>query len=332
MRVSKLKLLLLYLLVFLFILLIVVALRFGNASWVLNNSLNTNSAPQVRVLSWTFGDTGFAKLSNVLSTTNLTATQEQTITQNSGEAIRLTSTTGTSTKDHIVNIGLDRDYYLSEIQFYKFEFDYYHRYKREQYNKGFPKLQFTINNSTLGSDQGGTDTCTNISPFVAIEIDEDWWHLEYYVFAHMPTMAKHSDTPIALTKKINGVRITDRTMYDFAGTTAFVVIDNMQFSAEPAPRLGIFNRWTNAAAGQGFWFKVAWSGELHSVKLYSSNPSVAVPEFDPDDTVSNSYPFPNGSPFYYQLLAPGTVQFTAVLEIGDNHEIFTITSNTFTVT
>ena len=68
----------------------------------------------------------------------------------------------------------------------------------------------------------------------------------------MPTMAKGSDTPIALTKKINGVRINDRTMYDFAGTTAYVVIDNMKFSAEIAPRLGIFNRWTTAAAGQGF--------------------------------------------------------------------------------
>lgn len=186
------------------------------------------------------------------NTTNLTATQETTIVQGSPEALKLTSTTGTTTKDHIVNINFDRDYLLSEIKYFKLEFDYYHRYKREQYDKGFPKVQFTINNSTLGSDQGGTDTCTSKSPFVATNIDSDWWHLEYYIFAHMPTMAKHSDTPIALTKKINGVRINDRTMYDFAGTTAYIVIDNLQFSAEPAPRLGIFNRWTTATAGQGF--------------------------------------------------------------------------------
>lgn len=266
------------------------------------------------------------------NTTNLTASRETTLVHRSPEALKLTSTTGTTTKDHIVNINFDRDYYLSEIKYFKFEFDYYHRYKREQYDKGFPKVQFTINNSTLGSDQGGTDTCTNISPFVATDIDSDWWHLEYYIFAHMPTMAKHGDTPIALTKKINGVRINDRTMYDFAGTTAYVVIDNMKFNAEPAPRLGIFNRWTSAASGQGFWFKVAWSGELHSVTLSSSNPNVAVPEFDPSDTISNSAPFPNGSPFYFTLLSAGKVQFTATLEIGDNHDIYTITSDTFTVT
>ena len=194
------------------------------------------------VPSWRFEDTDFAKAANLRSATNLTVTKEETITQGSSEAIRITSTTGTTSKDHIININFDRDYYLSEIKYYKFEFDYYHRYKREQHTRGFPKLQFMINNSTLGTDQGGTDDCTAKSPFVATAIDDDWWHLEYYVFAHMPTLAKHSDTPIALTKKVNGVRINDRTMFDYAGTTAFAVIDNMSFSAETAPRLGIFNR------------------------------------------------------------------------------------------
>lgn len=291
-----------------------------------------NNTAQVDILNWQFDDSDFAKTSNLLSSVNLNVTKEETITQNSNEAIRITSTTGTSTKDHIININLDRDYYLSEIKFFKFEFDYYHRYKREQHTKGFPKVQFTINNSTLGSDQGGTDTCTSKSPFVATPIDDDWWHLEYMIFAHIPTIANHGDSPIALTKKINGVRINDRTMYDYAGTTAFAVIDNMQFSTEPTPRLGIFNRWTSASAGSWFWFKVAFSGELHSVKLYSSDTSVAIPEFDPTDAVSTSAPFPNGSPFYFRLLQAGTVQFTAVLEVGENHDVLTITSDNFTVT
>lgn len=301
------------------------------SSWVFDGTPTITNSVQLQVPSWIFEDWGFAKLANVRNTTNLTATKEETITQNSLEALRLTSTTGTSTKDHIVNINLDRDYYLSEIKYFKFEFDYYHRYKREQYDKGFPKVQFTIDNSTLGSDQGGTDTCTDISAFVATPIDEDWWHLEYYVFAHMPTLANYSDTPIALTKKINGVRINDRTMYDFNGTTAFVIIDNMQFSSEPAPRLGIFNRWAGDSAGKVFWFKVAFSGELHSCTLSTSDPTIAVPEFDPDDEESTTAPFPNGSPFYVMLLAPGTVTITATLELGENHEIFVI-SNTITVT
>lgn len=301
------------------------------ASWTLNNANNINNVAQVEVLNWIFDDSDFAKITNFVSSTNLNVTKEETITQNSGEAIKIESTSGSTTKDHIINIRFDRDYYLSEIKYYKFEFDYYHRYKREQHTKGFPKVQFLINTSTLGSDQGGTDTCTSTSPFVATNIDEDWWHLEYFVFAHMPTMAKHSDTPIALTKKINGVRINDRTMYDFNGVTAYAIIDNMQFSEEPTSRLGIFNRWTSAAAGQPFWFKVAFSGELHSVKLYSSDDTIATPEFDISDTTSTTAPFPNGSPFYYNLLSPGRVTLTAVLEVGDNHQVMTI-SNTFTVT
>lgn len=304
------------------------------STWIYTSAANTLNSFQVEVLSWVFGDTGFAKIENVRNGTNVILTKEETVTQNSSEAIRMTSTTGTSTKDHIVNINLDRDYYLSEIQFYKFEFDYYHRYKREQYNKGFPKVQFTIDNSILGSDQGGTDTCTEISAFVATPIDENWWHLEYYIYAHMPTIsnASRGDTPIALTKKINGVRINDRTMYDYAGTTAFVIIDNMQFSAEPASRLGIFNRWTGDTVGSWFWVKIAFAGELHSCTLISSNPEIAIPEFSADDTVSTTAPFPNGSPFYVKLLKAGTFTITATLELGENHEIFTITTGTYTVT
>ncbi len=317
------------------IMMFVGALLFGTtySAWVFTDPTNITNNIQVEVPAWNFGeDSDFAKISNLRTSTNVTITKEQTITQGSNEAIRMTSTTGTSTKDHTVHINFDREYALSEIQFYKFEFDYHHRYKREQYNKGFPTVQFMINNSALGASQGGTDTCTDLSPFTATPIDENWWHLEYFIFAHMPTITGHGDTPIGLDKKINGVRITDRTMYDYADTTAFVIIDNAVFSAEPGARLGIFNRWTSAPANSWFWFKIAFSGQLHSVKLYSSDISVAVPEFDPTDTVSTCAPFPNGSPFYFRFLASGSVRFTAVLELGDNHEIFTITSNPFPVT
>lgn len=301
------------------------------SAWVLDEPTSVDKDVQFKVDSWSFNDTDFALYDNVSSSTNLTITKETTLTQNSAEAIRATSTTGTSTKDHFINISFDRDYYMSEIWYYKFEFDYHHRYKREQYNKGFPTVQFLVGNSTFGSGQGGTDSCTSKSAFVATPIDEDWWHLEYYIFAHAPVLSNHGDSQIPLTKKINGVRINDRTMYDYNGTTAYVVIDNMKFSAEPTSRLGIFNRWTSDTAGKYFWFKVAFAGELHSVKLYSSDTSVAVPEFDPTDTISTTAPFPNGSPFYFYLVGPGTVTFTAELELGDDHQIYTI-SNTITVT
>ena len=299
----------------------------GHSAWAMTNAQDTSSAIDANFPTWNFlEDTDFAKTSYVRSSSNLTLTKETTITQGSYEAIRMTSTTGSSSGNHIIHINFDRDYYLSEIRFYKIEFDYYHKYKREQNTKGFPSVTFMNNNSSQGTEQGGTDTVNDISPFVVTNIDQDWWHLEYFVFASMPTLANHQDNPIALDKKVNGVKINDKYMFDYNSITAFTIIDNLQFSIEPAARLGIFNRWTSDSAGKFFWFKVAFSGELHSCILSSSDTEVAVPEFSADDTTSTSAPFPNGSPFYFKLLKAGTVSLTATLVIGRHHTVFTVTN------
>ena len=300
------------------------------SAWVINEPTSVDKDVQFKVESWNFGDTDFALFSNVGTLKNVTASKETSLTQGSAEAIRITNVPG-ARGDHIINVSLDRFYAMEEIRFYKFEFDYYHRYKREQYTKGFPTVSFTNNGTVLGSEQGGADTINSKSAFFATDIDENWWHLEYYIFANIPTLASHQDKPIPLNKTINGVRINDKTMFDYNGTTAYAVIDNMKFSSEPISRLGIFNRWTSDKAGKWFWFKVAFAGELHSCVLSSSDNEIAVPEFSADDTVSTTAPFPNGSPFYFKLLKAGTVTLTATLEVGDNHEILTI-SNTITVT
>ena len=299
----------------------------GHSAWAMTNNQNASNAIDANFPTWNFlEDTDFAKTSYVRSSSNLTLTKETTITQGSYEAIRMTSTTGSSSGNHIIHINFDRDYYLSEIRFYKIEFDYYHKYKREQNTKGFPSVTFMNNNSSQGTEQGGTDTVNDISPFVVTNIDQDWWHLEYFVFASMPTLANHQDTPTALDKKVNGIKINDKYMFDYNSITAYTIIDNLQFSIEPAARLGVFNRWTSDSVGKFFWFKVAFSGELHSCILSSSDPEVAVPEFSADDTTSTSAPFPNGSPFYFKLLKAGTVSLTATLVIGRHHTVFTVTN------
>ena len=309
------------------------ALLFGTtySAWVFNNSADINNTVQVEVPTWTFGDQGFAKIENIDGLSYLTATKEETVTQGSSEAVRFTNTGGKNSRDHVFYVNLDKDYNLYDIATCKIEFDYYHTYKREQNTKGFPKLQLFYNSTGRGAAQGGDDTITEIAPYVVTNIDEDWWHLEYYVTSMCPTMANHQDTP-QTNYKINRIKFTDRGIYDYDDVTGWFVMDNLVFTNEPGARLGLFNRWTSDTAGKWFWFKVAWSGELHSVKLYSSDTSIAVPEFDPTNMVSTTAPFPNGSPFYFKLLQPGTVRFTAVVEVGDNQDVFTITSDTFTVT
>ena len=249
----------------------------------------------------------------------MTATKEETITQGSAEAVRFTNTGGTNARDHVFYVNLDRDYNLYDIATCKIEFDYYHTYKREQSTKGFPKLQLFSNNTGRGTAQGGDDTITDIAPYTVTNIDEDWWHLEYYITSMCPTICDHQDTPQS-NYKINRIKFVDRGVYDYAGTTAFMVLDNLVFTNEPGVRLGLFNRWAGDSVGKFFWFKVAWSGELHSCVLTTSDLTIAVP-----DTESTK------SPFYVKLLKKGNVTITATLEIGSQHQVFSI-SNTITVT
>ena len=297
-----------------------VCLIFGTtySTWVYNTNTSINNIAQVDVQEWTFEDSDFAKIDNVNGLSYLTATKEETITRGSFEAIRLTNTAGTSTKDHVFYIDLDREYNLYDIATCKIEFDYYHAYKREQNTKGFPKLQLFYNTTARGAAQGGEDTITDIAPYVVMDIDENWWHLEYYITSMCPTMTDHQDTPQS-NYKINRIKFIDKGVYDYSGTTAFMVLDNLVFTNEPGVRLGLFNRTAGDKVGKFFWFKVAWSGELHSCVLTTSDSTIAIP-----DTTSTK------SPFYVKLLAVGQVIITATLEIGSAHEIYTI-SNTITV-
>ena len=291
----------------------------GFAAWTVNDNANANDVADVEVLNWNFNDSDFAKIENINGLSYLTAVKEETVTQGSQEAVRFTNTGGKNSKDHIFYVNLDQDYNLYDIATCKIEFDYYHTYKREQNTKGFPKLQLFYNTTGRGTAQGGDDTITEIAPYVVTNIDEDWWHLEYYITSMCPTICDHQDKPQS-NYKINRIKFLDRGVYDYADVTGWFVMDNLKLTNEPGARLGIFNRTAGDSAGKFFWFKVAWSGDLHSCVLATSDSNIAIP-----DTASTK------SPFYVELLTAGQVTITATLEIGSNHEIFTI-SNTITVT
>ena len=133
-----------------------------------------------------------------------------------------------------------------------------------------------------------------------------------------PTIADHQDKP-QNNYKVNRIKFTDRGIYDYADVTGWFVMDNLMLTNEPGARLGLFNRTTGDTKGKFFWFKVAWSGDLHSCVLTTSDTSKAI--WDDESTKS---------PFYVKLLEKGQVTITATLEIGSNHEIFTI-SNTINI-
>ena len=297
------------------------ALYFGHAypAWIVTSSASANNNVESEVTPWNFGrDDDFAVSENIRTIQFLDKSVEtQIVSPNGGgEAVRLTNTEHTTqTKSHIFNVDLDRDYEVGEIKVQKIEFDYYHAKKRQQSGKGFPKVQLLYNDSTKGNAQGGVDTLNSKSPLIATNINDDWWHLEYFITAMVPTLADKSlnnDNPISEKQLINGIQITDSAMYDYGDNTAFVVIDNLRFSSEPAERLGLFNRTDFLYVNKYFWIKTCWVGDLHSVSMSFSDDSLAM--HNPTSK----------SPFYIKGLAAGTVTVTVTLEVGDNHEEMTI--------
>ena len=296
------------------------------SAWTYDNVVNNNSAIEFAVTEWDFTvDSGFAVIGNVDPDycAYLTPSQETSITCGSPEAVRLTNTAGTQNKSHTFNVAFDRDYTVGEIKIQKISFDYYHIDKRQQQGKGFPKVQLLNGTSGKGNTIGGGDTVTAISPFTAVDTNNGWWHLEYFITAMVPTFADHGDSGISEKTIINGIKIIDDNIYNHDGITAYVVIDNLQISSAACSKLGLFNKGTTFAAGGYYWMKVAWAGEIHSVVITFSD--------DGSDDPVCEYTPSQKSPFYIRGLRAGTVTATCTMELGDEHQILSI-SNTLTIT
>jgi hypothetical protein len=286
------------------------------SSWTMTSIQDTDEKSISPVVtSWNFVPDS-AIFENVKEVTNLNYERETTILSldtGDTEAVRFTNTASTQSKSHSFVMALDRDYTVGEVQNYKIEFDYYHSKKNKDGNT-YPQVQLFYNGSSRGNKLGG-GTYNEFSPYVVTEIDDDWWHLEYFVSALCPTMADHGDSGIPKTYKINRVKIFDDSIKDINSTTvSFVVLDNLRFHSSQSSRLGLFNKTAEITISSKpyFWLKVCWAGELKSVNFTFS-----------DDTLAEYTPSAN-SPFYFKGLKPGKVIVTAILTIGDNNQVLTI--------
>ena len=307
------------------------ALLFGTtySAWIFDNSIDIADTAQVEVANnWTFEGPDYISIDNISNLSYLTAVTETTIVSpnSSTEAVRFINTAGTQTKDHSFIVAFDQEYTLRDIKTYKVEFDYYHAQKRQQKGKGFPKLQLMYNTSGRGNTHGGTETVNEHSPFIAYSINEDWWHLEYFVTSLCPTFADHGDTGINENTKINGAKIIDRGIYDYNGNTAFIVVDNFRFDNTLSPRLGLFNSGTSFSLTTGmhpayYWMKICWAGTLNSCTMTFSDLTIAEQDTRPEAK----------SPFYIHGLQAGVVTVTATLDLGEQHQLLSI-SNEITIT
>ena len=119
------------------------------ALWISPESVNSSGNNVLcNVQGWDFTmDSDLALIGNV-DRDNLAyfeASQEISSQENpklfgSVEAVRLTNTAGTSTKDHSVIFRFETTT-IGEIKTQKISFDYYHEQRRQQVGVGFPKVQ-----------------------------------------------------------------------------------------------------------------------------------------------------------------------------------------------
>ena len=247
-----------------------------------------------------------AKASNVVAVSaGLTyAAEYNDLSPNSdgGEAVAFTKTGSSGTN---LTIGFGETYTIGKIKNAKVEFDM----KTSNINYG-KTIQLMKDSSTFGGSMDSSKStvykCTNIQ--------DDWYHIEVAVTAFISTISGYGsqDLPVSKveTKEVNGIKIN-------AGTC---VIDNLRISYSQCA-LGNFNNPTWVPkSGDIFWLKTTWVGKLYPEQVtmtFSDDTLVRrVPLSDPN--------LKNGSPFYLELLAAGTVTVTCTVISGYNRTSQTI--------
>ena len=298
------------------------------ATWTFTDSVTDSSTIGFTVPDWSFAlDSDFAKVGQIRngSVNNLEFSQETENTIGSVEAIRFTNTAGTTNCVHSFIIDFDRNYTVGEIRFQKVAFDYYFAEKRslDKLGRGFPKVELVNGTTKVGNTVGGKDATevSELDAYSAVNLGNGWWHLEYFISAMTPTYVdtKYDKLPYNLDRVITGIRIMDSYIYNYSGNTAFVVLDNLQISSAPCIKLGLFNGTTSFAAGKQYWVKVAFAGVINSVNI----------TFD-DDNIAEYMPT-ESSPFYIKGKNPGSTTFTVTMNLGEEHQILTV-SRLITVT
>lgn len=252
-------------------------------------------------------DVDSAKASNVISTTdNMTyAAEYNDLSPNSkgtGEAVSFTKSSGGKSE---ITFGFGQTYVIGNIQNCKIEFDM----KTSNINYG-KTIQLMNGNATFGS---ATDSSKH-SAYKCTNIEDDWYHIEVPITSLISTISGYNgkDKPVSNVEKkeINGIKIN-------AGTC---VIDNLRIDSSSC-ELGIYNNPTYVAkVGEKFWVKVSWVGKLYPDQVSMSISDAALAKRVPLDDPN----LMNGSPFYIELLAPGTLTVTCTVVSCYNRQSQTI--------
>ncbi len=245
-------------------------------------------------------DVDGAHVENVIQVSD-TLTYEKETTEvsplgNSTEAVKFTKS-GNKSTTIIISLGLT--YLVKDIAYKNIEFDI-----KGNINYG-KTLQLMKDTATVGS----TIESSKHSSYIVTDLGNDWHHVKVPVTALLSLISGYDKQDIPTknleNREVNAIKIN-------AGGC---ILDNLRVSSS-APAIGRYNNGTSFSVGSVYWYKVSWTGKLHSCVITFDDPiAEQVPVDDPL--------VKNGSPFYIRGLSAGTTTATATLVIGYNHQTYT---------
>lgn len=278
--------------------------RFYNWS---EDAVNSFTDPNININSIHIGyecsgetsseDVDSAHLENLKSySSSLTAYEETNDVSplgNSTRAIRFEKDP-TSTANTTITVSLYRTYTFSEIANQNIEFDL-------KVSRDFGKIvELMSGNEKIGLSLDSKQ-CTS---YDITDLGDNWYHIELPVNAIDSLISGYNGKNVSK----NANKTIDAVRFNF-GTC---VIDNLRIGGTQCAA-GVYNgKNYKPVVGEIWWFKVSWTGVLHSVNITLDDDTMGrrVPITDPK--------LAHESPFYIEWLSSGTVTVTATIVCGYN--------------
>ena len=262
-------------------------------------------------------DTDLAKIENVRQhdATNLSVeTQNVSPRGHSTEALRLTSTNGRSTNNHVTIFNIPATT-LGKIKHMKVEFDYYYAEKRDPKKApGYPTSAMANADGAFGNEK----TIAGAKGFTYEDIGGGWWHMECYVNAYLQL------SEYALSASVTGIVIKDNAIYTHdtsAGEkVGFIIIDNLRMTCYENSAI-IVNAWDTVEIGgtgdHKYFIRECVGGTINSVSYAISDETYGTLYMGQKNNNGNNL-------CYINPIAQGDVVVTITYNLGYLHETVVI--------
>lgn len=218
---------------------------------------------------------------------------------NSTRALRFEKDPTDTAKTNII-VSLYRTYTFAEIANQNIEFDLK---VANEYGK---IVELMSGNEKIGLSLDSKQ-CTS---YEITDLGNNWYHIELPINAIDSLISGYDGKNVSK----NANKTIDAIRFNFGAC----IIDNLRIGGTQCAA-GVYNSKTyKPVVGEIWWFKVSWTGALHSVNITLDDNTIGRRVSTTDPKLAHS------SPFYIEWLSSGTVTLTAEVVCGYNRTTQTV--------